>query len=123
MKKVLYVVGVGLVVGAVATTFYFWNNKKKKNASEEACKYKNSEDKMEEEKEESSANVIIAQDEPVYEDVKSSAIGSMYSRHEGAATIMSDSVDAIRENIKVSEDTNDEIDDISAELDRMISED
>lgn len=120
MKKVLYVVGVGLVVGAVATTFYFWNNKKKKNASEEACKYKNSEDKMEEE---SSVNVIIAQDEPVYEDVKSSAIGSMYSRHEGAATIMSDSVDAIRENIKVSEDTNDEIDDISAELDRMISED
>lgn len=36
---------------------------------------------------------------------------------------MSDSVDAIRENIKVSERTNDEIDDISAELDRMISED
>ncbi len=48
MKKVLYVVGVGLVVGAVVTTFYFWNNKKKKNASEEACEYKNSDDKMEE---------------------------------------------------------------------------
>lgn len=123
MKKVLYVVGVGLVVGAVATTFYFWNNKKKKNASEEACEYKNSDDKMEEEKEESSTNVIIAQDEPVYEDVKSSAIGSMYSRHEGAATIMHDSVDAIRENIKVSESTSDELDDISAELDKMISED
>lgn len=30
MKKVLYVVGAGLVVGAVAATFYFWNNKKKK---------------------------------------------------------------------------------------------
>lgn len=123
MKKVLYVVGVGLVVGAVATTFYFWNNKKKKNASEETCEYKNSDDKMEEEKEESSTNVIIAQDEPVYEDVKSSAIGSMYSRHEGAATIMHDSVDAIRENIKVSESTSDELDDISAELDKMISED
>lgn len=47
----------------------------------------------------------------------------MYSRHEDAATIMSDSVYAIRENIKVSESTNDEIDDVSAELDRMISED
>lgn len=121
MKKVLFVVGVGLVVGAAAaTTFYFLNNKKKKNASEEACEYKNFDDKVEEE---SSTDVIIAKDEPMYEDIKSSAIGSMYSRHEGAATVMSDSVDAIRENIKVSEDTNDEIDDISAELDRMISED
>lgn len=120
MKKVLYVVGAGLVVGAVAATFYFLNNKKKKNASEKACECKNFDDKGEEENGESSADVIIAQDEPVYEDVKSSAIGSMYSRHEGAATVMSDSV---RENIKVSEDTNNEIDDISAELDRMISED
>ena len=79
--------------------------------------------KVEEEKDESSTDVIIAQDEPMYEDAKSSAIGSMYSRHEGAATIMSDSVDAIRENIKVYERTNDEIDDISAELNGMISED
>lgn len=99
------------------------NNKKKKNVSEETCEYKNFDHKVEEENDESSTDVIIAQDEPVYEDVKSSAIGSMYSRHEGAATVMSDSVDVIRENIKVSEDTNDEIDDISAELDRMISED
>lgn len=120
MKKVLYVVGAGLVIGAVAATFYFGNKKK---ASEKAYEYKNFNDKVEEEKDESSTDVIIAQDEPVYEDAKSSAIGSMYSRHEGAAAILSDSVDAIRENIKVSESTNDEIDDISAELDRMISED
>lgn len=122
MKKVLYVVGAGLVVGAVAATLYWMNNKKKK-ASEEACEHKKFDDKFETENSESSKDVIIAQDEPVYEDVKSSAIGSMYSRHEGAATVMRDSVDAIRENNKVSENTNDEIDDISAELDRMISED
>lgn len=30
MKKVLYVVGAGLVVGAVAATLYCMNNKKKK---------------------------------------------------------------------------------------------
>ena len=36
---------------------------------------------------------------------------------------MSDSVEAIRENIKVSESTNDEIDEVSAELDKMLSED
>ena len=122
MKKILYVVGAGLVVGTVAATFYFLNNKKKKT-SEKAYGYTSFNGKVEEEKDESSTDVTIAQDDPMYEDVKSSAIGSMYSRHEGAATIMSDSVDAIRENIKVSDHTNDEIDDISAELDRMISED
>ena len=121
MKKVLCVVGAGLVVGAVAATLYCMNNKKKK-VSEEACEHKKFDDKFETENSESSKDVIIVQDEPVYEDVKSSAIGSMYSRHEGVANVMSDSVDAIRENIKVSEDTNAEIDDISAELDRMISE-
>ena len=122
MKKVLYVVGTGLVVGAVAATFYFWNNKRKK-ASEKACEYKDINDMVTEEKDAFSTDGIITQDEPVYEDAKSSAIGSMYSRHEGAANVMSDSVDAIHENIKVSERTNDEIDDISAELDRMMSED
>lgn len=120
MKKVLYVVGAGLVVGVVAATFYWM---KKKKSFEETCEYKKFDDNFETDSSESSKDVIIAQNEPVYEDVKSSAIGSMYSRHEDAATIMGDSVDTIRENIKVSEDVNDEIDDISAELDRMISED
>lgn len=121
MKKVLYVVGAGLIVGAIATVFHFWNNKKK--TSEKICEYKNSNGKVEEEKDEYSIDSVIAQDEPMYEDAKGFSIGSMYSRHEDAATIMSDLVDAIHENIKVSEHTNDEIDDISAELDRMISED
>lgn len=118
MKKVLYVVGAGLVVGAVAATLYCMNNKKKK-VSEEAYEHKKFDDKFETENSESSKDIIIAQDEPVYEDVKR----SMYSRHEGAATVMKDSVDTIRENIKVSEKTNDEIDEISSELDKMISED
>lgn len=122
MKKVLYVVGAGLVVGAVAATLYCMNNKKKK-VSEEACEHKKFDDKFETENSGSSKDIIIAQNKPVHEDVKSSVIGSMYSRHEGAATVMKDSVDAIRENIKVSEKTNDEIDEISSELDKMISED
>lgn len=122
MKKVLYIVGVGVVVGAVVVTFYFLN-KKKKNASEEVCEYNNFDGQFEGENGESSTDVIIARNESVYEDVKSSATRSMYSRHKGAVTIMSDSVDEIRENIKMSEGTNNEIDDISDELDRMISED
>lgn len=122
MKKILYIVGAGLVVSAVAATFYFWN-KKKKESSENVCAYKKFNDIVVEEKDKSSTDVIIAQDEPAYEDDKSSVVSSMYSRHEGVADIMCDSVDAIRENIKVSEHTNNEIDDISAELDKMIRED
>lgn len=113
MKKILYIVGAGLIVGAVATTVVcLLNNKKKKECNKESVAADN----------ESLAQDIITRDEPVYEDVKSSAIGSMYSRHEDAATIMSDSVKAIREKVKISEDTNDEIDDVSAELDEMLSE-
>lgn len=41
MKKVLYVVGAGLVVGAVAATFYWM---KKKKASEETCEHKKFDD-------------------------------------------------------------------------------
>lgn len=122
MKKILYVVGAGLAVSAVAATFYFLN-RKKKESSKNTCEYKNSNDNGVEEKDKFSTDAIIVQDEPAYEDAKSSAIGSMYSRHEGAANIMRDSVDAIRENIKVSEHTSNELDDISAGLDRMISED
>lgn len=122
MKKILYVLGAGLVVGAIAAAFYFRNNKNKK-APEKVCEYQNFNDKVEEEKDKPSSDVIIAPDEPVYEDVKVSSIGSIYSRHEGAATIMHDTVDAISENIKVSESTSDELDDISAELDKMINED
>ena len=123
MKNFLYVVGAGLVVGSVVTIFCFLNNIKKKNAAEETFAYKNFEDKDEEENGKSSTDVIITQDEPVDNYIKSSAIGSIYSRHKGAATVMRDSVDAIRENIKVSKDTNTEINNISAELDKMISED
>lgn len=113
MKKTLYIVGAGLSVGAVSTTVvYLLNNRKKKECNKESVAADN----------ESLVEAIISRDEPVYEDVKSSTIGSMYSRHEDAATIMSDSVKAIRENVKISEDTNDEIDDVSAELNEMLSE-
>ena len=118
MKNFLYVVGGCSLVQSLLHSIFL--NSKKKKPSENAYEYKRFNDKVEED--ESLTDVTIAQDKPMYENVKSSAIGSMYSRHEGVANVISDSVDAIRENIKVSEDINAEIDDISAELDRMISE-
>lgn len=122
MKKMFYIVGTGLVVGAVATAFYLLNNKKTKEC-ETKHNYKDDDGQSVPEDKESLTEVAITQDEPIYEEVKSSAIGNMYFRHESAATIMSDSIDTIRANISVSENTNNEIDEISAELDKMISED
>ena len=109
-------VGVGLVVGAMATAFYLLNNKKTKE-SKTSHNYKDTDGKDAPEDQESLTEVAITKDEPVYENVKSSAVENMHFRHKSAATIMSD------ENIKVSENTNNEINEISDELDKMISED
>lgn len=123
MKKVFYIVGAGLVVGAVVATAVYLLSSKKKKACGSSRDYKSPGEESASSDNESSTEVTITQDEPVYGDVKNSTIGSMYSRHESAAIIMSDSVEKIRENIKVSESTNDEIDEVSAELDKMLSED
>lgn len=58
-----------------------------------------------------------------YEDVKGLAIGNMYTRHEGVASIIKESVDTIRERLKISVNTNNNIDQVSAELNKMLSED
>ncbi len=123
MKKVFYIVGAGLVVGAVAATAMYLLSSKEKKKCGSSYDYKDTGEERASADNESSTEVTITQDEPVYEDVKRFAIGSMYSRHEGAATIMRNSVEANRENIKVSESTNNEIDKLSAELDKMLSED
>lgn len=123
MKKVLYSIGAGLVIGAAtATVVYLLSNKKKKEC-EVHYDYKEPDDEKTPVGNESLTEVSPAEDDPAYEEVKSSAIGKMYSRHEGAATIMRDSVETIRENVKVSESTNNEIDEVSIELDKMLSED
>mgnify|MGYP001682678455 CR=1 FL=1 len=123
MKKVFYIVGVSVVVSAVATTaIYLFSCKNKKD-----CKltrnYKTSGEERASSDDESSTEATITRDESIYEDVKNSTIGSMYFRHDGAATIMSDSVAKIRENINDSKNTKDEIDEVSDELDKILSED
>lgn len=123
MKKVFYIVGAGLVVWAVAVTAVCLLSSKKKKGRGSSHDYEVSGEEKASADNESSTEVTITKDEHVYEDVKNSTIGSMYSRHEGAAAIMSDSVEKIRENINVSESTNDEIDEVFAELDKMLSED
>lgn len=122
MKKALCVIGAGLLIGGTVATIYLLNKKKEEH---DAChEYKELEKEQSILADTLSAVAVPNQEEqPVYEDLKSSAIGNMYSRHEGAATIIRDSVETIRENVKVSENTNNEIDEVSAELDKMLSED
>lgn len=123
MKKVLYIVGASLVVSAVATTAVYLFSYKNKKECELSHDYKTSSEESASADNESLTEVTVTRDASIYEDVKNSTIGSMHSRHESATTIMSDFVEKIRENINVSENTNDEIDEVSDELDKILSED
>lgn len=119
MKNTLCIVGASLIIGGVATAIYLLR-KKEYNENPEC---KDSEKTQSPVEDMSLSETVPTQETSIYEDIKSSAIGSMYSRHEDATTIMRDSVEAIRENVKISTDTNNEIDEVSAELDEMLSED
>lgn len=123
MKRELYIVLVSLVVGAAAVTAVNLVVNKKKKECRSSNDYRDSCEDGESSDNNYLTEVIINQDEPMYEDIKSSAIGNMYSRHLDAAITMSESIKKIHENIKISESINDEIDAVSAELDKMLSED
>lgn len=121
MKKVFGVIGIGLFVGVAA---YLLLNNKKKEGHNVSADSKESENEKVFGNDTSLANSEVFQDdEPRYEEVKSSSIGDMYARHEGAASIIKESVDSIRENVKISEDANYDIAQVSMELDKMLSED
>lgn len=121
MKKALCIAGVGLIIGGAAVAFYLLSNKKKgyyeNNVSKESEKRQYSVEGM------TRSKTSTTQEEVLYENNKSSAIGDMYSRHQEAATIIRDYVETIRENVKVSTESNNEIDEVSAELDKMLIED
>lgn len=56
--------------------------------------------------------------------VKKAAVeNSIYNRHIDAAETMKLSVEKIRENIRISNDLDNKIDQLSGELDKMLSED
>ena len=121
MKKALCIVGMGLIIGGAVMAIYLLNSKKKEYSENTECKEpKKKQSPMEDM---SLTKTATTREEPIYENIKSSAIGSMYTRHEDAATTMRDSVEAIRENLKVSTDINNKIDEVSTELDKMLSED
>lgn len=121
MKKVFCIAGTSLVLSTVVATIAIVFNCKK-NESELSHDSKKLNEESAPSDKESSIKVLLNRDTPLYNDVKNSIIESVYSRHKGAITIMSDSVEKIRENNNVPDSTNNAIDEVYDELDRMLSE-
>lgn len=121
MKKVIGVIGVGLILGVAV--YVLLNKKEKANRNSDISPKETPEAKTTGGDTSLVSQEVVHDEETGYEDVKGSAIGNMYTRHEGAASIIKESVDTIRERVKISEDTNNDIDQVSVELDKMLSED
>ena len=118
MKKAVYIVGAGLVIGGAAAIYLL----SKKETSHTVNDF-SQEPETASEKEEDLVKTVPKQQQAEYGNIKSQAVGSMYTRHTDAADVVKSSVEAIRENTKTSKKTNNDIDVISAELDDMLSED
>lgn len=118
MKKAVYIIGAGLVIGGAAAIYLL----SKKDTSHTIDNF-SPESEATSEKEESLAKPEPKQQQAKYGDIKNQAVGNMYTRHTDAAEVVKSSVEAIRENTKTSKKTNNDIDVISAELDDMLSED
>lgn len=110
MKRTFAILGVGFVAGAVA--FAIWHKKQRVDTSTTS----NSEN-------ENAGSEIINKSSVNDADLaKHSAASIMTDRHEEAAQIMKEAVDIICRNSEVSEDAGKELEQISAELDELLSE-
>lgn len=117
MKKALGIIGIGLMGGAA---IFFLLNKKQKTK-------KHINTRSEDFSSDSTVSTINQNDTHVekfgFEDVKASAIGNIYTRHEEASNIMKEAVDIICSRTDISEDENRDLDKISDELDELLRED
>lgn len=111
MKKTFAILGVGFVAGAVA--FAVWHKKKMVETSTTT----NSE------KENSGSESVNNSSVNDADLAKKTAASVMTERHEEAAQIMKDTVDIICKNSEVSENEGNELEQISSELDELLSED
>ena len=116
MKKVLGIIGIGLVVG---TAVSFLLNKKEKRKN-------NINTPLEDFPSANTVSIINQNDTHIenagLEDVKASAVRNMYTRHEEASKIMRESVDIICSRTETSEDKNSDLEQISDELDELLRE-
>ncbi len=111
MKKVLYVLGAGLVVGAIAAGFYFRRQRTRKHLR----RFVSIKTLMIRLKRVQTLLMLLPQMSLCMRMLKFPPSEVYILDMKVQLTIMHDRVDVIIENIKVSESTSDELDDISAE--------
>lgn len=120
MKKMLGIIGIGLIAGA---TVYVRLSKMKKTKDNINIRLEKNPGAV---SSDSTVSIInqndIHSERDEFEDVKASTIGSMSARHEEAASIMKDAVDIICKRSEISEDENRDLDQLSVELDELLSE-
>lgn len=117
MKKLLGIIGIGLVAGL---SFSFFLNKKEK-------KKNNINTHLDDFSQDNTVSIFKQNDNHVdnngFEYVKASSIGNMYTRHEEASKIMKEAVDIICSRTEIFEDENSDLNKISDELDELLRED
>lgn len=116
MKKVLEIIGIGLIAGAAV---YVLLNKKENTKN-------NINTRPEDFSSDNTVSIINQNDTHAentgFEDVKDSAVGTMYTRHKEASNIMKEAVDNVCSRSEISEDENRDLDQISNELDELLRE-
>lgn len=119
MKKTLAILGIGVAVSAVAYAIWHKVNKEDKTV---AGGFESKNDNFCSEE-----SIPVVVDKRTVEDdvdaVKSAVVSNMATRHDEAAQIMKDAVDIICKRSEVAEDDNKELEQISSELDDLLSED
>lgn len=120
MKKVLGIIGIGLIAGAAVYVLLNKTEKTKNNINTRP--EKTSEDFLSD----NTVSIINRNDthdeNNGFEDVKASAVGTMYTRHKEASNIIKESVDIICSRSEISADENRDLDQLSDELDKLLSE-
>lgn len=118
MKKILGIIGIGLVAGTTIYLFFNKKNKRKKYIVDDKIKQENNLLNSDL----STTNYTSSlYDE--FDDFKSSVASNVSIRHKEASNIMNEAVDNIFKRTQISEDENNNLDKISNELDELLSED
>lgn len=120
MKKILGIIGIGLVVGA---GIYVLLDKKEKTKKSSGVHSENNPETFFADNTVSIITPNGTHDDGIeYEEKKASAAESIHARHEDASNIMRETVDIICSRSEISVDENRDLDQLSDELDELLRE-
>lgn len=121
MKKVLKIFGAGVL--ASLGVFLFLNRKKKNKDNSDIPNDNN----LGEESSDKNVSIMNFNESDTYEESlkneKASAVETMHDRHKQASSVIKDTVDIIYSNTEIHEDEDHDLDQLSDELDKLLSED